>query len=186
MILLAVFLFFFSPPWGLAWYPRARNSLSFLEDASSPELVGVGWGKKILCLYACVFSLFSHVRLFATPWTVACQSPLSMGFSSKNTGVGLTFPSPGDLPNPGIKPRSPALQTDSLPSRPPGKASVSIGPLKCISQLPIWPGLIWNPKSHVSSALSLRFKSNTSLKVKGPVCLALQQPLKVNPHKKLY
>ena len=91
MILLAVFLFFFSPPWGLAWYPRARNSLSFLEDASAPELVGVGWGKKILCLYACVFSRFSHVRLFATPWTVACQSPLSMGFSSKNTEVGWHF-----------------------------------------------------------------------------------------------
>ena len=126
---------FFSPPWGLAWYPipRARNSLSFLEDASSPKLVGVGWGKKILCLYACVFSRFSHVRLFATPWTVACQFPLSMGFSRQEYWSGLTFPSSGDLPNPGIKPRSPALQTDSLPSKPPRKASVSIGPLKCIS-----------------------------------------------------
>ena len=53
----------------------------------------------------------SHVRLFANPWTVAHQAPLSMEFSSKNTGV---FPSPGDLPDPGFKPVSPAMQADSL------------------------------------------------------------------------
>ena len=51
----------------------------------------------------------SHVRLFATPWTAACQAPLSMGFSRQQDWSGLPFPSPGDLPNPGIKPRSPAL-----------------------------------------------------------------------------
>ena len=50
----------------------------------------------------------------ATPWTVACQAPLSMGFSRQEYWSGLPFPSPGDLPNPGIKPRSPALQSDSL------------------------------------------------------------------------
>ena len=50
-----------------------------------------------------------------TPWTVACQAPLSMGFSRQEYGSGLLFPSPGDLPDPGIKPGSPALQTDSLP-----------------------------------------------------------------------
>ena len=49
-----------------------------------------------------------------TPWTVACQSPLSMGFSRKEYWSGLPFPSPGDLPDLGIKPRSPALQSDSL------------------------------------------------------------------------
>ena len=52
---------------------------------------------------------FSHVRLFATPWTVAHQAPLSMGFSRQEHWSGLPFPSPGDLPDPGIKPRSPAL-----------------------------------------------------------------------------
>ena len=51
----------------------------------------------------------------ATPWTIACQAPLSMGFSRMEYWSGLPFPSPGDLPNPGIEPRSPALQADSLP-----------------------------------------------------------------------
>ena len=49
------------------------------------------------------------------PWTVACQVPLSMGFSRQEYWSGLPFPSPGDLPDPGIKPRSPALQADDLP-----------------------------------------------------------------------
>ena len=52
----------------------------------------------------------SHVQLFATPWTVAPQAPPSMGFSRQEYWSGLPFPSPGDLPDPGIKRRSPALQ----------------------------------------------------------------------------
>ena len=51
----------------------------------------------------------SRVRLFATPWTVANQAPPSMGFSRREYWSGLPFPSPGDLPDPGIKPGSPAL-----------------------------------------------------------------------------
>ena len=51
----------------------------------------------------------SHVQLFATPWTVACQAPLLMGFPNKNPGVGCHFPSLADLPSPGIEPTSPAL-----------------------------------------------------------------------------
>ena len=51
-----------------------------------------------------------------TPWTVACQAALSMGFSKQEYWSGLPFPSPGDLPNPEIEPRSPALQTDALPT----------------------------------------------------------------------
>ena len=50
------------------------------------------------------------------PWTVACQAPLSMGFSRQEYWSGLPFPSPGDLPDPGIEPRSPALQADDLPT----------------------------------------------------------------------
>ena len=50
----------------------------------------------------------------AIPWTVACQAPLSMGFSRQEYWRGLPFPSPGDLPNPGIEPRSPTLQADAL------------------------------------------------------------------------
>ena len=65
--------------------------------------------------------LLNHVRLFATPWTVACQAPLSMGFSRQEYWSGLPFPSPGDLSDSGIEPRSPSLQADALPSEPPGK-----------------------------------------------------------------
>ena len=56
--------------------------------------------------------LLSRVQLFATPWTVAHQASLFMGFSRQEYWNGLPFPSPGDLPNPGIKPGSPALQVD--------------------------------------------------------------------------
>ena len=68
------------------------------------------------CVRAC--SPFSRVWLFVTPRTVVCQAPLSMGFSRQEYWSGLPFPSPGDFPDPGIKPRSPAapaLHTDSLP-----------------------------------------------------------------------
>ena len=60
--------------------------------------------------------LLSYVRLIATPWTAAYQAPPSMGFSRQEYWSGLLFPSPGDLPDPGIEPRSTALQADSLPS----------------------------------------------------------------------
>ena len=59
--------------------------------------------------------LLSHVRCFATPRTVAHQAPLSMEFFRQEYWTGLPFPSPGDLPNPGIEPRFPALWVDSLP-----------------------------------------------------------------------
>ena len=64
----------------------------------------------------------SRVRLFATPWTVAYQASLSIGFSRQGYWSGLLFPSPGDIPNPGIELRSPALQADALPSEPPALA----------------------------------------------------------------
>ena len=70
-------------------------------------------GKKVKSL--------SCVRLFVTPWTVACQTPLSMEFSRQGYRSGLPYPSPGDLPDPGIKLGSPALQAASLPSEPPGR-----------------------------------------------------------------
>ena len=74
------------------------------------------------CMKVKVKSL-SRVRLFATPWTVAYQAPQSMEFSRQEYWSGLPSPSPGDLPNPGIKPGPPALQADNLPSEPPGKPS---------------------------------------------------------------
>ena len=63
----------------------------------------------------------SRVRLFVTPWTVAYQAPPSMGFSRQEYWNGVPFPSPGDLPDPGIEPWSPAFQADTLTSEPSGK-----------------------------------------------------------------
>ena len=76
------------------------------------------YSRKRVCV--CVKSL-SRVRLFVTTWTVAHQAPLSMGFSRQEYWSGLPFPSPGDLPNSGIEPRSRALQADVLSSEPLGK-----------------------------------------------------------------
>ena len=75
--------------------------------------------------------VFSHVRLFGILWTVAHQAPLSTEFSRQDHWSGLPFPFPGDLPDPGIKPRSPALQADSLLSEPPGKPGFNISTKKC-------------------------------------------------------
>ena len=69
-----------------------------------------------------LLSHFSRVWLFATPWTVACQAPLSTEFSRQEYWSGLPFPSPGDLPNPGAEPRSPTLQVDSWPAEPQGQS----------------------------------------------------------------
>ena len=78
--------------------------------------------------------LLSCVRLFATPWTVAYQVPPTMGFSRNEYWSGLPFPSPGDLPNPGIKPRSPALHVDSLLIELPGKSEAGRGDFKKIKK----------------------------------------------------
>ena len=72
-----------------------------------------------------VLSHFGRVQVFATPWTVAHKVPLSMGFSRQEYWSGLPFPSPGDLPDPGIEATSLSLlhwQADSLPLAPPGKS----------------------------------------------------------------
>ena len=66
----------------------------------------------------------SSARLSVTPWTTAHQAPPSMGFSEQEYWSGLPFPSPGDLPDPGIEPRSPTLQADALTSEPPRKLHI--------------------------------------------------------------
>ena len=74
-------------------------------------------------IYVCVLSHFSHVRLFVTLWTVACQAPLSMEFSRQEYWSGLPCASPGDLPNPGTElgpPASNTLKANSLSAEPPG------------------------------------------------------------------
>ena len=94
-------------------FPMSILPFYFGEE---PQLLA-GWQ----CTQPSEVELLSRVWLFATPWTVAHQAPPPMGFSRQEYWSGLPFPSPGDLPNPGIKPGSPALQTDALPSEPPGK-----------------------------------------------------------------
>ena len=65
--------------------------------------------------------MLSRIQLFASPWTAAYQAPLSMGILQARVQEWVAMPSSGDLTNPGIKPRSPTLQADSLPAEPPGK-----------------------------------------------------------------
>ena len=82
---------------------------------------------KMLWEHVYMLSHFSHFRLFATLWTIALQAPPSMGFSRQEYWSALPFPSPGDLPDPEIKPVSPvspARQADSLPLVPSGKPLV--------------------------------------------------------------
>ena len=74
-----------------------------------------GRSMSALAPLAAAFQQLSHVRLFAAPWTVARQAPLSMEFSRQGYWSGLPFPSLGDLPDPGIEPAPPTLQADSLP-----------------------------------------------------------------------
>ena len=73
----------------------------------------------------------------ATPWTVAYQAPQSTDFSRQEYWSGLPFPSPGDLPDPGIEPGSPALQADALPSESPGKPLYQRGFLRLLAN-EIW------------------------------------------------
>ena len=84
----------------------------------------------------------SHVQFFATPRTVAHQAPLSMGFSKKKYWSGVPFPPPGDLPNPGVEPMSPALQVDSLLSEPPQKPSLAPVLTSWIQNCAEWEGSV--------------------------------------------
>jgi len=102
--------------------------------------------------------LLSCVQLFATPWTVDYQPPLSMEFSRQEYWSGLPFPSPGYLFNPGIKPRSPALQADALPFEPPGKTYDlgNAGNLISGSSSFSKPNLdIWNFLVHITQETSM-------------------------------
>ena len=73
-------------------------------------------------MHACMDAqLLSHVQLFATPWTIAHQAHLSMEFSRQEYWSGLPFPPPGDLPDPGVEPTSPALAGGFFTAEPPGK-----------------------------------------------------------------
>ena len=91
--------------------------------------------------------MLSCVQLFATLWIIARQAPMSMEFSRQEYWGGWPFLSPGDLPNPGIEPRSPALQADSLPSEPGKPISLNLTythkflplPFPYVAPPPTWP-----------------------------------------------
>ena len=94
--------------------PRVRHDLALNNNCIYRKLLGnFSLERKVKSL--------SCVQLFATPLTVACQAPLSMGFSRQEYWSGLPFPSSVDFPDPGIEPGSVALQADTFPSEPPGK-----------------------------------------------------------------
>ena len=100
------------------------------------------WMSLDLCSSSCVLNRFSHVRLFVTPWTVAHQAPLSMGFSRQEYWSGLPLPSPGDLPDSGIElvsPVVPAVQADYLPLNHQGSPdSYSEPPSKSLAHMTLW------------------------------------------------
>ena len=105
-------------------FARKKNTMTFVFLSSLLMIHNGITLFSLICTYLSQLSQFkslSRVQLFATPWTIAYQAPPSMGFSRQECWSGLPFPSPGDLPDPGIKPRSPALQADAFPSAPPGK-----------------------------------------------------------------
>ena len=92
------------------------------EGGNASTCCGVSVSLPNSCVCVCVCEwVLSRVWLFATPWTVAHQAPLSMEFSRQEYWSGLPCPPPGDLPNPRIEPKSPSLQADSLPSELPRK-----------------------------------------------------------------
>ena len=110
----------------LAW------RIPWIEEPGGLQSVGMQRARHKWSDLACIIlyilcerkkvKLLSRVQLFATPWTVVYQA--SMGFFRQEYQGGLSFPSPGDLPNPGIEPRSPALQAEALPCEPPGKPHI--------------------------------------------------------------
>ena len=110
---------------GSAWCPVTKLTVlprelsqKVVKDLKAPDC----FSSSSLSVLSC--SVVSDS--FVTPWTVTHQAPPSLGFSRQEYWSGLPFPSPGDLANPGIEPRAPALQVESLPSGPPGKPPSSL------------------------------------------------------------
>ena len=107
-----------------------------------------------VCVCVCVCmraQLLSHIQLFVTQCTVACWAPLSMGFSKQEYWGGLPFPTPGDLPDPGMEPVSPALAGEFFPSEAPGK--------------PAWLTCLLSPSLLLRSSYNTTFGAQTATKV---------------------
>ena len=93
----------------------------------------------------------SENQLFATPWTVAYQAPPSVGFSRQEYWSGLPCPSPGELSDPGIEPRSPASQADALPSELPGKPNSENQWMWLYHIRPSWGAMALRQSCHMHS-----------------------------------
>ena len=134
-------------PWNSPGKKTGVGSLSFLQgifptQGLNPGLLHCRWilyqlsHKGSPRILEWVLSHVSCVQLSVTPWTMALQAPLSMGFSRRKYWSGLPHPPPGDLPNPGIEPRSPALQAHSLPAEPQGKPkNTGVGSLSLLQRI---------------------------------------------------
>ena len=115
----------------------------FCLDKMSPSrangnFVWVHYERLALPKSECLFSYFSQVRFFVTPWTVALQAPLSMGWSEQEHWSGLPCPPLGSLPNPGtqsMSPAAPALAGRFFATEPPGKPSLSLDTPSCENPL---------------------------------------------------
>ena len=119
-------------------YLRWANSRRQWRREASGVLQSMGLRRVRQWLHncACVLTCFSCVQLFATLWLIALHAPLSMGFSRQEYWGALPCPPPGDLPNPGIEPRSLTLQADSLPAKPQGKSkNTGMGSLSLLQQI---------------------------------------------------
>ena len=125
-----MFCFFFGTKVFIGQYLGLCSTCSLMLDPELRFSIGKQWYFKKLKSHVETINMYTHKsgsvsRSFVfnsvTPWTAARQSSLSLEFSRQEYWSGLPFPSPGDLPYSGIKPGSPALQADSLPSEPPRK-----------------------------------------------------------------
>ena len=115
--------------------PRGKVKNALLQAGSSQERKQYNWERPIVLpsfhfSHTSAHSVAKSCLTLATPWTVACQVPLSMCFPMQEYWSGSSFPSLGDLPNPGIKPMSPELQADSLLLSHLGKSSLTWGMCK--------------------------------------------------------
>ena len=112
--------------WGVWFRILIRNKLGWQWKTVRNTSVLLEGIYRWISMYVsvCVLHHFSCVQLFATLWIIAPQAPLSMGFSQQEHWSGLSYPPPGDLPNPGIEPQppvTPELQVNLLPAEPSGK-----------------------------------------------------------------
>ena len=145
-------------PWGCQRGSGTQQRTGWTASTQRPPGAGKGGRSRMRCksvkyicvhewisfpvISVCVLSRFSCVQLFAIPWTVAHQAPPSMGFSRQEYWNGLPFPSPGDLPDPGIELASltsPSLAMGSLPPAPSGKPLLAV-----LLYLPVSPSYFWS------------------------------------------